>query len=285
MTARFFDKTLRDGVAILATNVFIVVSLLFLLVPIAATLIMSFDSREYIGYWPPPGYSTRWYERFWSSPIFISGLVMSLKLACLSSVISVVVGMLIANALVRYDFPGKHALNSVLLSPLVVPGIVTGFSMLGFFSLVGIRETFLRLLIAHVIITIPFAVKSIQATLLGVDRALEEAAMSLGANPLTTFFKVTLPLTKPGIVAGSMFAFAASIDDVAVSIFLIDPFTSTLPVNLFSYMRSEYTPLIAAASGILMVFTVATMLAIEKITGLDRMIGIVNAVPLAPKQK
>jgi putative spermidine/putrescine transport system permease protein len=191
-----------------------------------------------------------------------------------STLISTVVGIFASYGLVRYKFRGKETLNSFFLSPLIVPAVVTGFSLLGLFSLLGVRISLERLLIAHVIITAPYTIRTISATLIGFDRSLEEAAMSLGANRVRTFLDVTIPMIKFGVVAGAVFAFAMSLDDVSVSIFLADAFSSTLSVNLFAYMRSTFEPTVAAASVLLMGFTFGFILLIERAMGLDKFVGI-----------
>jgi putative spermidine/putrescine transport system permease protein len=254
--------------------VVIVATQIVLLSPIVSSLIMSFDSREYLGYWPPSGFSTKWYQRFFANDMFVTGLQTSLLLATMTSALSIVIGILASYGLVRYNFRGKEGLNTLLLSPLIAPGIVLGYALLGFFSLIGFRLTFSRLLVAHIIITLPYVIRAISATLIGFERSLEEAAQNLGANPVTTFFKITFPLIKPGVTAAAVFSFAASLDDVSVSIFLVDTFTSTLPVNLFSNMKAQFDLSLAAASGILMAFTLIIMLIIEKVTGLDEFVGL-----------
>ncbi len=182
----------------------IVTTQIILLFPIVSTIIISFDSRNYLGNWPPTGFSIKWYQRFWANQMFVAGLQTSLVLATMSCVLSVVIGMLASYGLTRYKFRGKETLNTLLLSPLIAPGIVLGYALLGLFSLMGFRITFARLLIAHIVITLPYAVRAISATLTGFDRSLEEAARNLGANQATTFFKITLPLIRPGVIAAAV---------------------------------------------------------------------------------
>jgi len=254
--------------------VVLLLTLFFLILPIVITIIISFDPRSYLAYLPPPALSVRWYESFLRNPNFMQGLRTSVVVGGVSTLISTVLGIFASYGLVRYDFRGKESLNNFFLSPLVVPSVVTGFALLGFLSTVGIRGSLERLMIAHVIITLPYTIRTVSATLTGFDRSLEEAALNLGATPVRTFLDVTLPMIKFGVVAGAVFAFAMSLDDVSVSIFLADAFSSTLPVNLFAYMKSTFDPTVAAASVLLMGFTVGIIIVIEKVMGLDKFVGI-----------
>lgn len=252
----------------------LVILVLFLYLPIITTVLISFDSRTYLAYLPPPSLSLRWYSSFLGNSFMIDGLKNSIVLGAMSTLFSTVIGILASFGMVRFTFKGKNILGSFFLSPLTVPGIVVGFALLNFMALAGIRVAFYRLLVAHIIITVPYAIRTITATLIGFDVSLEEAAMNLGARPIRTFLDVTLPLIKPGVIAGAVFAFAMSLDDVAVSVFLVDAYTSTLPVTLFAYMKAQFNPTTAAASVMLMGFTFLVILVIEKTLGLDNFVGI-----------
>jgi putative spermidine/putrescine transport system permease protein len=251
----------------------IIVVLVFLIFPIGVAVLMSFDARSYLGPFPPTEFSLRWYENFFSDDYYLHGLKSSLIIAVIATIVSTVSGVSSAIALDRYTGPGKQALESLFLSPLVVPAVVIGFALLLFFALIGVFDGFTRLLGGHIIITFPYTVRTTLAGLVGIRKNLTEAALSLGANERQAFWDVTFPLARTGIVAGAVFAFAFSMDDVAVSLFLTSPDTYTLPVAMVSMMRTNFDLTIAAAAVVLMVFTMLLILALDWFIGLDRLIG------------
>ncbi|MES0003098.1 ABC transporter permease [Mesorhizobium sp. M0051] len=251
----------------------IVVVLVFLIFPIAVAVTMSFDAREYLGRFPPPEYSLRWYKHFFSDDYYLTGLATSLRLALITTIVSTTAGVSAAIALDRYAGPGKQVLESLFLSPLIVPAVVIGFALLLFFANIGVFDGFTRLLGGHIIITFPYTVRTTLAGLVGIRKILTEAAMSLGATERRAFWDITFPLARTGIVAGAVFAFAFSMDDVAVSLFLTSPDTYTLPVAMVSMMRTNFDLTIAAAAVLLMIFTFALILVLDRTIGLDRLIG------------
>jgi putative spermidine/putrescine transport system permease protein len=251
----------------------IAVIVCFLVIPIVVTAVMAFDARAYLGPLPPPALSLRWFEKFFSDDYFLRGLSTSIKLAVVSVTFSLCVGVATALAVDRGSFPGKEALISLFLSPLIVPPVVTGFALLLFLSQLGLIDGFARLLCGHIIITVPYTIRATLAGLSGIDRSLTEAAQSLGATEGHAFWDITFPLARTGIVSGGIFAFAISMDDVAVSIMLTDANTYTLPVALISSMRANFDLSIAAASVMLMLVTLVLILILEKFVGLNRAIG------------
>jgi putative spermidine/putrescine transport system permease protein len=268
MNGRLLDNGLRlIGLTMIGTII------CFLLTPIIVTTIMAFDARAYLGPLPPPALSLRWFEQFFSDDYFLRGLKTSLQLAIISVSVSVCVGVATAFAVERANFAGKEMLISLFLSPLLVPPVVTGFALLLFLSHLGIINGFARLLCGHIIITAPYTIRATLAGLAGIDRSLTEAALSLGANESRAFWDITLPLARTSIVSGAIFAFAVSMDDVAVSIMLTDARTVTLPVALISSMRANFDLSIAAASVMLMLLTLGLILILEKFVGLNRAIG------------
>jgi putative spermidine/putrescine transport system permease protein len=268
MSGRLIDDLVRLlGLVLIGTIV------LFLLTPIVVTTIMAFDARPYLGPLPPPALSLRWFARFFSDDTFLRGLAVSVELAVLSVTVALSVGIATAVAVERARFPGKDALISLFLSPLLVPPVVTGFALLLFLSHLGLINGFARLLCGHIIITVPYTIRATLSGLSGIDRSLTEAALILGATERHAFWDVTLPLARTSIVSGAIFAFAVSMDDVAVSIMLTDATTYTLPVALISSMRANFDLAIAAASVMLMLVTLALILVLEKFVGLDRVVG------------
>lgn len=246
---------------------------LFLLTPILVTVLMAFDSRDYLGPLPPPSLSFRWFTAFFADSYFLKGLVTSLKLAAASVVLSLTAGIATAYATDQTRFRGKDALIAFFLSPLVVPPVVIGFALLLFLSKIGVIDGFARLLCGHVIITIPYTIRATLAALSGIDRTYSESALILGATERRAFWDITFPLARTGIVSGAIFAFAISMDDVAVSIMLTDAKTYTLPIALISSMRANFDLSIAAASVMLMAMTILLIVILEKLIGLNRAIG------------
>jgi len=249
------------------------VSLVFLVMPILVAIMMSFDGRGYLGSFPPPNYSIQWYQNFFSDPYYLHGLKISVILALIASIVSTTSGVSAAIVLDRYEFRGKKAMEAFFLSPLMVPAVVIGFALLLFFALFGIFSGFPRLLAGHIIITFPYAVRTTLAGLVGIKKSLTEAALSLGANERRAFWDITFPLARTGMVAGFIFTFAFSMDDVAVSMFLTSPKTYTLPVAMVSMMRTNFDLTIAAGAMVLMILTIGAIVILDWIFGLDRLLG------------
>ena len=262
-----------DNIGLALLVLIAVLTVAFLVLPIMVSVSMSFDSRTYLGPFPPPSFSLQWYENFFTDAYFLNGLKTSVILATIAAVISTSVGVTAALVLDRYEFPGKAALAAFFLSPLIVPAVVIGFALLLFFALIGIFDGFPRLVGGHIIITIPYTVRTTLAGLVGIRKSLTEAALSLGANERQAFWGVTFPLAKTGIVAGAVFAFAFSMDDVAVSMFLTDPHNYTLPVAMISAMRANFDMTISAAAVLLVVITLVLLFVLDRVVGLDKLIG------------
>ncbi len=266
-------RRIADDLGGVLVGALIAVAVVFLVVPLLVTILMAFDARGYLGPLPPPALSLRWFANCFSQDTFIVGLRISLALATLAAAIATVVGAGAAIALERAGFPGRGLLMALFLSPLVVPPVVIGFSLLLSLSRAGIIDGFVRLLCGHVIITLPYTIRATLASLVGRDPALTEAALVLGATERAAFWSVTLPLIRTGIITGAIFAFAVSLDDVAVSTFLTDPETYTLPVALVSAMRANFDLTIAAAAVMLMGVTALLIAVLDRVVGFNRLIG------------
>ena len=244
-----------------------------LVLPLVVTVAMSFDGAGYLTRFPPHELSVRWYNSLFSDPYYRTGLLTSIELAGTAMSISVVAGMMVAVGLDRFEFPGKTLLSVAFMSPIFVGGVVVGFSLLVFFSRLGVDSGFVRLLAGHVIVTLPYTIRSSLAALSGINPTLEQAALSLGASEPKAFFDVALPLARPGVIAGAVFAFAFSMDEVSVSMFLTTVKTYTLPVALISMMRSNFNLTIAAAAVLLLGLTILVIVVLDRMLGLDRLIG------------
>jgi putative spermidine/putrescine transport system permease protein len=248
----------------------------FVLAPIVVVLIASLTAAEYTSF-PPEGLSLRWYAAIPRHPEFLESLRVSVVVAIVTGGAATGLGTLAALALVRHRFPGRAALNALFLSPLMVPTVILGVALLQFYTLAGITRTPLALVCGHLVITVPYVVRLVSASLAGLDRTLELAAMSLGATPWQAFVRITLPLARPGIVAGAAFATITSFDDVSVALFLASPHAVTLPVRIFTYIEQTFDPLVTAVCSILIVLAAAAVLVIERFVGLGRLFGAPEA--------
>jgi putative spermidine/putrescine transport system permease protein len=265
---RFIDDVLWVVLLVLAGLV-----LLFLLVPLFVTALMAFDSRSYLGPLPPPSFSTKWFVRLLSEQYFMDGLRNSLIVSTLAVAFSTLIGISAAVFLYRGNMGGATLLASFFISPLIVPPVVIGFALLVFLSYIGVLDGLARLVCGHVILTLPYAIRATLASLVGLDPGLREAALSLGATERQAFWRVTFPLARTGIVAGAIFGFAVSLDDVAVSMFLTDSTTHTLPVALVSNMRASFDLTIAAASILIIAVNIVLIVVLDRLVGINRILG------------
>jgi putative spermidine/putrescine transport system permease protein len=262
-----------DTIALGTVSTIVLLSVLFLVVPLAIVVSMSVDARDYLGHFPPSAFSLQWYDKFFADPYLMKGLRTSLLLALSSSFISTAIGVAGAVAIDRLPRRQREVVMSAFLSPLIVPGVVIGFALLLFYSRIGLESGFLRLLGAHVLITFPYPIRTVLAALAGIRPSMVEAALSLGATERGAFWSITVPLAKTGIAAGAIFSFAFSLDDVAVSLFLSDPHNYTLPVALVSMMHANFDLTIAAAAVLLVGMTILLMVGLDRMVGLDKIFG------------
>ncbi|MDR7543781.1 MAG: ABC transporter permease [Armatimonadota bacterium] len=245
---------------------------LYMFLPIAVVVLTSLNPGQYLRL-PPPGLSLRWYAAA-LAPEWLEPFRISLVLAATTAVAASLLGLPAALALVRHRFPGREALNALLLSPLSLPAIVSGVAILQFLSLMGLRGLigFPALLLAHTALTVPYAIRTIAISLHGFDRSLELAAMNLGATPWRTFRYVTLPLIKPGLFAGMVFAFIVSFNNVPVSLFLVRPGMVTLPIRILNYLEYRFDPSLAAVNMLSLLVVLVIVAAAERTAGFTRFV-------------
>ncbi len=255
-----------------AVGVFSAAVYAFVLAPIAVVLASSLTAAEYTSF-PPQGLSLRWYAEIPRHPEFLDSFRVSLVVAAVTGALATALGTLAALALARHRFRGHDALGTLFLSPLMLPTIVLGIALLQFYTLTGITRTPLALVCGHLVITVPYVIRLVAASLAGFDRTLELAAGTLGATPWQAFRRVTLPLIAPGVAAGAAFATLVSFDDVSVALFLTGPTTVTLPVRIFSYIEQTFDPLVTAVCSILIVLTAVVVIVVERAIGLGRLFG------------
>jgi len=240
--------------------------LLFLIVPVLVIVPLSFISGSFLVY-PLQGFSMRWYEALFSSADWMRSLKNSMLIAPAATFLAVVLGTLAAVGLTRAEFRGKALLMTILISPMVVPVVIIGVASYLFFAPLGMGNSYLSLILVHAVLGVPFVIITVSATLQGFNYNLVRAAASLGASPLTAFFRVTLPLIAPGVISGALFAFATSFDEVVVTLFLAGPEQITLPRQMFSGIRENLSPTIAAAATLLIGFSIALLLTLEWLRG------------------
>lgn len=234
----------------------------FLMVPILAIIPLSFNSGQFLTY-PLEGFSLRWYHDFFTSPIWLRALKNSFIIGIAATVISMVLGTLAALGLSRANFHGKSVVMAVLLSPMIVPVVITAVGLYFFFAPLGLSGNYSGLILAHTALAAPFVVITVSATLQGFDINLARAAASLGANPVTTFFKVILPLILPGVASGGLFAFATSFDEVVVVLMIAGPEQRTLPREMFSGIRENISPTITAVATVMILVSVILLVLLE----------------------
>lgn len=242
----------------------------FMLAPLLIVCVVAFTPEGYLSL-PTRGPSLRWFRAIFDYPEFIRAFRDSLWLAALSSTIAIMLAVPAALAIARYRFPGREAMTTLFMSPLMVPHVVLGIAFLRFFTQIGISGTFVGLVLSHIIVVIPFALRLVLAASYGIDRRIEHAAISLGAGTRTVFRRVTLPLILPGVVSGWLLAAINSFDEVTMTVFIASPATVTLPVRMFLYIQDNIDPLIAAVSACLIAMTAILLFALDRLFGLDRL--------------
>ena len=243
--------------------------LLFLLLPILVIIPLSFSDSSFLVY-PIPGWSLKWYENLFTSSEWIRAAKNSFIVAPMATLIATVLGTLAAVGLARINFPFKGTLMSLLIAPMVVPIVVVGVSTYLFFAPLGLADSYAGLIIVHAALGAPFVLTTVLATLQGFNHNLVRASLSLGADPLATFFRITLPVIAPGVISGALFAFATSFDEVVVTLFLAGPEQVTLPRQMFTGIRENITPTIAAVATLLIIFTTSLLLVLEWLRGRRR---------------
>ncbi|HYZ34377.1 MAG TPA: ABC transporter permease [Crenalkalicoccus sp.] len=248
-----------------------------MLAPVAAVLVISVFDQEIVAF-PPEGLSLRWFANAWARREFARGFVTSLEVALVAMLIGVPCGTAAAYALVRGRLPGRGALSTLLLAPLAVPGVVAGTALYLFYVRAefwvddDIKGTLAGLIAAHVLLTIPWTVRLVMASLAGLDRAAEEAAANLGAPPFTVFRRVTLPALRPGMVAAATFSFIQSFENLELTLLLVGPGRTTLPVAMLNYLEFRVDPTLAAVATVQVVLIGGLMLLTDRFVKLSRVV-------------
>lgn len=238
---------------------FAILVLLFLILPILFIAALSFGSSQWLIF-PPPSWTFKWYGELFADPRWFFSALTSLKIAVIVTILSVVLGFLTALGLSRGDFAGKRALRALFLTPMILPVIVLAVALYAMFLKLGLAGTTVGFVIAHLLIALPFSILSIGGALDGFDRSIEDAAILCGASPWEARLRITVPAISHGLFAAAIFSFLASWDEVVLAIFMSSPTLQTLPVKIWTTLRQDLTPVVAAVSTILMVFTLVLMI-------------------------
>jgi len=231
----------------------------FMFAPIAVVIVLAFNPEQF-GSFPMQGFSLRWFVRLAQNETILHAFKVSLILGFFTALISTGIGILAAMAFVRYEFRGKNTLDTMLLSPIMIPEVILGVALLLFIRWLQQPKSFMLLLIGHVVLTLPYVLLIVQARLVGIKKEYEEAARSLGANGFQTFKEVTLPLLMPAILAGMLFSFTISFDDVTATLFWATAQNQTVPVRIFGMLRHSISPEINALGTVMILLTVTTPL-------------------------
>ena len=258
----------RNGPLALAFHTLFVI---FMLAPILVVCFVAFTPEGYLSF-QTDRWSLRWFYAIGRYPEFISAFWRSLWLGALSSAIAVVFSVPAALAIGRHRFRGRDAMTALFMSPLMIPHVVLGIAFLRFFTELGLGGTFMGLVLAHIVIVLPFALRLTLASAVGLDRSIEHAAISLGASEGTVLRRITLPLVLPGLVSGWALAFINSFDEVTMTVFIAAPATVTLPVRMFLYIQDNIDPLVTSVSACVIAITVAALLVLDRFFGLERLL-------------
>ncbi|MDR3471102.1 MAG: ABC transporter permease [Devosia sp.] len=254
-----------------AWNALIALIYLFLLAPIIVVFVVSFDTRQYLAF-PPANYSFGSYAKVLHNSAFINAFWHSVAVGLVVGLVAMALGMLLSLALVRYRFRGKGVVSFLVVAPLLVPHIVLAVGLMLVIAPLGLLDSYPGLVIAHIGITLPYTVRTVSMSLSSVDRRVEEAALVHGASPLTVFRRITLPLIRPGLIAGAVIAFLISFDEATISLFLVQTKVSVLPTQIYHYLEYATDPQIAALSVLLIAISILVVVVVERLIGLRRVL-------------
>jgi putative spermidine/putrescine transport system permease protein len=262
---------------------------LFLIAPILVVIPLSFNAEPYFTFtekmlaFDPEGYSLRWYDTLltfghlnpdaprdwswwaqaWQESTWIQVTKNSLIIGLFSTIVATVLGTLAALGLSRPEMPYRKAIMAILISPMIVPLIITATGLFFFYSATGLAGSYIGIILAHATLGIPFVIITVTATLVGFDQSLNRAAASLGASPTTTFFQITMPLILPGVISGALFAFVTSFDEVVVVLFIAAFDQQTIPRQMWNGIREQLSPAILSVATILVIVSIGLLTAVE----------------------
>lgn len=256
----------------IAGNIFSAVVYLFLLLPLAVVIITSFGEGNRAVF-PTHGFTLKWYEEALHNEDFFKSVFISLKVAVLSTAISTVLGTMVSLYFWKTKGKIKEIFELIFMAPMVVPTVVFAVAFLLAFSSVKVVVPFWKLVLSYCTIQMPYLIRSVTAALYGLDVSFEEASLVLGATPVKTLFKVTLPCIKRGIISGIIFAFVVSFDEAVIIMFLRNATTVTYPLRLYTHITEQFTPMVSAFSAVFILISLVIIYIIERIFGLSNMYG------------
>jgi putative spermidine/putrescine transport system permease protein len=250
------------------------VTLVFCIVfmPMAIILVISFSADSYLSF-PPSGWSTKWYGAVLGNASFMQGFRNSAFIAVIVAFLSLALGLPAAYALVRLKFPGRNLIRSLVIAPLILPAMMLGLGILMVFTPAGLVATYPGLVLAHLVMTLPFSIRILQTALSNLGTDVDEAAMTLGARPLQVFMQITLPRLTPGVVASSAIALILSFDEIVLSLFIVGPRLQTLPVALYRYVDERTDPMVAVLAVLMITLSLAIVLVVERSIGFAKAFG------------
>jgi putative spermidine/putrescine transport system permease protein len=241
--------------------------------PIAVVMIVALSSSNFLVF-PPPGFSTRWFSEVLSTPMWRDSLWLSLQIGAAVAILSTTLGVATALGLRAVDRGWSNALQTFFLSPLMLPTVVIGLALMQFYQSLGIQASLMTVTLGQLLIAVPYVIRLTLASFAGVDIRVERAAAILGAGPLKVFWHVTFPLIRHAALAGALFAFIVSLDDVNIALFLSDVRTTPLPVQLFSYIEQNADAIGAAAASLLVLLACAAVFICDRLVGIEWLFGI-----------
>jgi len=235
-------------------------AVVYVIAPLIIVVILSFSSAPFLTF-PPPGLSLQWYESLFGNPVWYGSLLTSIKILVPTAILATAIGTAAAFGMSRSEFRGKSIIAGLIMSPIIVPVIITAVGMFGAFRSLGLFGTLAGLIAAHTVLTVPFVFATVSGALSVIDQRLEGAAATLGATPWVSFRRVTLPLILPGILSGLLFAVVISFDELVVSMFISTPAVRPITVQMWSNVRGAVDPTIAAVASILLLFCLSALVA------------------------
>ncbi|MGV8937352.1 MAG: ABC transporter permease [Allorhizobium sp.] len=250
------------------------VTLIFCLVflPMAIILVISFSADSYLSF-PPSGWSLKWYGLVLGNASFMEGFRNSAVIAVIVAALSLALGLPAAYALVRLEFPGRALIRNLILAPLILPAMMLGLGILMVFTPAGLVATYPGLVLAHLVMTLPFSIRILQTALGNLGTDVEEAAMTLGARPLQVFTRITMPRLLPGVIASSAIALILSFDEIVLSLFIVGPRLQTLPVAIYRYVNERTDPMVAVLAVLMIALSLSIVLIVERSIGFAKAFG------------
>lgn len=253
-------------------NLWMVMVVVWLLAPLFVIVAGSFTESPYATF-PPVGFTLKWYAKLMGRADFLRSFIDSIILALVATGLAVMLGTIAAVAMSRAAFIGRELFRVLLMSPLILPTIVTGVALFQFSRAMGVSSNMVGLVIGHTLITLPYVIRTVGAAIVNLDPSFAEAAESLGARPVRVLLQVVMPAIAPAILVSTIFAFIVSFDQVTISIFLTGPDVMTLPIRIYTYIEFAIDPMINAVSTLLILFAYVLVVALERAFGLGNVFG------------